>query len=83
MFENLSLIGLIQKGGATVMVLLALSVFSVAVMFERAWAFRSFRARTGAFAAELVGALREKGAETAAVLCRTDKGPLANIFLSG
>ncbi len=83
MFENLSIIGLIQKGGVTVIVLLLLSVFSVAVMFERAWAFRSFRAKTNAFTSGLIEALREKGAETAAVLCRADKGPLANIFLSG
>lgn len=83
MFENLSIIGLIQKGGVTVIVLLLLSVFSVAVMFERAWAFRSFRSKTDAFSAGLIKALREKGAETAAALCRADKGPLANIFLSG
>lgn len=83
MFENLSLIGLIQKGGVTVIVLLLLSVFSVAVMIERAWAFRSFRAKTDAFTSGLIETLREKGAETAAVLCRADKGPLANIFLSG
>ncbi len=83
MFENLSLFGLIQKGGITVIVLGALSVISITIILERAWAFRRFGRELESFFHVLERTVREKGLSVAASLSETSPSPLAFVFLSG
>ncbi|MFQ5736853.1 MAG: MotA/TolQ/ExbB proton channel family protein [Thermodesulfobacteriota bacterium] len=83
MFENLSLFGLIQKGGVTVIVLGALSVISITIILERAWAFRRFGRELEAFFGLLDRTVRDKGLSVAASLSESHPSPLAPVFLSG
>lgn len=83
MFEDLSFIGLLQKGGVTVLVLAAFSVLSVALMLERAWAFRKFGRDLRSFFAVLSKTMGEGGLKTAAALSSNASSPLAEVFLSG
>lgn len=83
MFQDLSLLALLQKGGITVVVLALLSVLSIAITLERAWSFRRF----GRELAESVSALKDtlRGARTGALeaFCRAKAGPLSNVLASG
>lgn len=83
MFEDLSFIGLIQKGGITIIVLALLSIASIAIMLERAWAFRKFNAALKASADSICGVLKGNGMDAAIKLCQSQPTPLSNIFLSG
>lgn len=83
MFENLTFIGLLQKGGITVAVLALFSVASIAIMLERAWTFRNFRLNLEGFSFRLKETVSEKGLDAGAALCGADKGPLGPVFLSG
>lgn len=85
MFEDLTFLELLAKGGVTVMVLGFLSVLSIAIMLERAWAFRRFSASLRAGAEELgcaSGGL--SGVEsTARALASGCDSPVAVVFLAG
>lgn len=84
MFENLSFLGLLQKGGLTVLVLGVLSVISITIMLERAWAFRRFARELDSFYRILERTVREKGLSVAASLSESQSSsPLAPVFLSG
>lgn len=83
MFEDLSLSGLLQKGGITVVVLLFLSVISIAIMLERSWAFRRFRKELASFFPALKKAVDESGLSAASGMCGISASPLAPVFLSG
>lgn len=83
MFENLSFIGLLQKGGITVVVLGFLSVISLAIILERAWAFRKFRKGLKSFFLSLSQTAKDSGLSVAANMCGAKNSPLAPVFLSG
>ncbi len=83
MFENLSFVGLLQKGGMTVIVLAFLSVVSIAIMLERLWAFRKFRKDLKGFYEVLSQTLKDSNLSVAVGLCRGQNSPLAQVFLSG
>jgi biopolymer transport protein ExbB/TolQ len=83
MFENLSFVGLLQKGGMTVIVLLFLSIVSIAIMLERYWAFRKFRKELKGFYEVLSQTLKDSNLSVAVGLCRGQTSPLAQVFLSG
>ncbi|MBI5888571.1 MAG: MotA/TolQ/ExbB proton channel family protein [Deltaproteobacteria bacterium] len=83
MFNDLTIIGLLQKGGVTVIVLLIFSLISIAVMLERAWAFRRFRLGIKESYGRLSRTLEEGGAAVAAALCEKESGPLAKVYLAG
>ena len=83
MFNDLTIFGLLQKGGVTVVILLIFSLISIAVMLERAWAFRRFKLSIKESYGRLSCALEQGGAAVAAALCQKEKGPLANVYLAG
>lgn len=83
MFENLTLIGLIQKGGVTVLLLAALSVISFAIILERAFAFRRFARDVRAFSSELASVIKGGRLSEAAGLCAGSASPLASVFMAG
>lgn len=83
MFENLTFIGLLQKGGITVVVLALLSIISIAIMLERAWAFRKFGRELSEFSGTLASTINGGRFDEAARLCNISKSPLAPVFLSG
>lgn len=83
MFEDLSLLGLIHKGGVTVIVLAVFSVISITIMLERAWAFRRFGRELDSFFKLLERTAREKGLNVAASMSESHTAPLASVFLAG
>lgn len=83
MFTDLTLIGLLHKGGITVVILLLFSMISIAVMLERAWAFRTFKRDLADFYVILKRTLKESGVKGAAALCGGNSTALANVFMSG
>ncbi len=72
-----------HKGGATVVVLGVLSVISITIILERAWAFRRFGRELADFFALLERTVREKGLSVAASLSESSPSALASVFLSG
>lgn len=83
MFQDLSFIALFQKGGVTVIVLLVFSLVSIAVMLERAFAFRGFKKALELSHKKMSLALGEGGPGSAASFARLSPGPLQNVFLAG
>lgn len=83
MFGGLSFIGLISKGGVTVIVLGLLSVLSVAIMLERAWAFRKFRRGIADLIGPLKKTLGSSGLSVAAGYSGVAESPLGRVFLAG
>jgi biopolymer transport protein ExbB/TolQ len=83
MFEDLALIGLLAKGGITIIVLALFSLLSIAIMLEKAWAFRAFKARLEAAFEVLSGRLKSGDVAGAAQACGEKSSPLGNVFLSG
>lgn len=83
MFENLTFIGLIQKGGVTVLLLAALSVISFAIILERAFAFRRFVRDVRAFSDGLASRIKNGGLTEAAAFCSASVSPLASVFMAG
>ena len=83
MFEDLTLIDLLAKGGITVVVLALFSLVSIAIMIERAWTFKGFTAKLPVSFDLLSAALKSKGLSAAVELSREKATPLGNVFLSG
>src|SRR4030067_2798305 len=84
MFEDLSFLALVERGGIAVVVLGLLSVISITIMLERAWAFRRFARELASFYNVLERPVREKGVSVAATLSESHaSSPLAPVFLSG
>jgi len=83
MFEDLSFVGLMQKGGITVAVLALLSVLSIAIILERAWAHRRFSRGIEEFFPALRRAARESGISAVYQMCKANTSPLAPVLLSG
>ncbi len=83
MFEGLTFIDFLKKGGVTVIVLGFFSVASIAVMLERAWVFRRFRRGVRDFYDKLSRTVRDDGVGAGAALCRNSTSPLARVYLSG
>ena len=83
MFEDLTLIDLVAKGGVTVVVLAIFSLVSIAIMIERAWTFRAFRSALPVSFDLLSAALKSKGLTAAVELSKEKATPLGNVFLSG
>ncbi|MBI1911689.1 MAG: MotA/TolQ/ExbB proton channel family protein [Deltaproteobacteria bacterium] len=83
MFENLSFIELLQKGGISVVVLGLLSVISIAIMLERAWSFSKFRKGMRDFFPALDSVIKQSGVESAAKVCLSNQSALAAVFLAG
>ena len=83
MFKDLTFIALLQKGGITVAILLVLSLISIAVMLERAWAFRRFKRSMEDAYGRLSRTIEEGGLNVAAALCEKESGPLESVYLAG
>ena len=83
MFENLTLIGLIQKGGVTVLILAALSVISFAIILERAFAFRRFFRDVRALSKDILSAMKRGSLSDASGLCDGSASPMASVFMAG
>lgn len=83
MFENLTLIGLIQKGGVTVLLLAVLSVISFAIILERAVALRRFVRGIKSFSNELASAVNGGRLSDAFGLCAGSASPMAGVFTAG
>lgn len=83
MFQDLSFLALLQKGGITVVVLALLSVLSIAITLERAWAYRRFTRLLDESSSALRAALREGGLRAVDGFCRAKSSPLAEVLLSG
>ncbi|OGQ60898.1 MAG: hypothetical protein A3J24_03245 [Deltaproteobacteria bacterium RIFCSPLOWO2_02_FULL_53_8] len=78
-----SLFELIKQGGVTVIILMLLSVVSVAFMIERAWAHYKFRKGMRLFSDTLKASVADSGIDTAAVVCSASPSPLAVVFMAG
>jgi biopolymer transport protein ExbB/TolQ len=83
MFEGLTFIDLLAKGGVTVVVLALFSLVSIAIMIERAWTFKGFAVKLPVSFDLLSAALKSKGLSAAVELSREKATPLGNVFLSG
>jgi biopolymer transport protein ExbB/TolQ len=83
MFQYLSFLALLQKGGITVVVLALLSVLSIAITLERAWAFRKFAAALAETFSSLRDAMKEGGLQAMSAVCRAKRSPLSDVLLSG
>lgn len=83
MFKDISFIGFFEKGGVSVMFLALLSIISIAVMLERAWAFYRFKRNLAISSDSLGKAFDESGLEVTARLSATQSSPLSAVFLSG
>ena len=82
MFDNLSLIALLQKGGATVIVLAFFSILSIGVMMERFWAFFKFKKGLRMVFPQIQKALKNGGREVALAVCEVHV-PAAKVFKAG
>ena len=74
---------MLQKGGITVVVLALLSVLSIAITLERAWAFRKFARAIGGTFSNLRDAMKEGGLQALSAVCRVNRSPLSEVLLSG
>ncbi|CAG1065572.1 Tol-Pal system protein TolQ [uncultured bacterium] len=83
MFQDLSFLALLQKGGITVVVLALLSVLSIAITLERAWAFRKFARALAETFSSLRDAVKEGGLQAMSAVCRANRSPLSEVLLSG
>src|SRR4030067_1621684 len=83
MFQDLSFLALLQKGGITVVVLALLSVLSIAITLERAWAFNRFARALGDSFSSIRDAMKEGGLQAVSHLCRAKPSPLSEVLLSG
>lgn len=83
MFGGLSFIGLISKGGVTVIVLGLLSVLSIAIMIERARAFKGFIRGIRDHFEPLKRTLGSEGLSAAAGYSGGVDSPLGRVFLAG
>jgi len=82
MFDNLSLIELLQKGGITVIVLAFFSILSIGVMMERLWVFFQFKKGLKMFFPQVQKALKNGGNEAALAVCEVH-APAAKVFKAG
>lgn len=83
MFQDLSFLTLLQKGGITVIVLAVLSVVSIAITLERAWAFNRFGKGLDELFPALKRAAKESGLSSVCQMCKASASPLAPVLLSG
>ncbi len=74
---------MLQKGGITVVVLALLSVLSIAITLERAWAFRKFARALAETFSSLRDAVKEGGLQAMSAVCRANRSPLSEVLLSG
>ncbi|MBI2400112.1 MAG: MotA/TolQ/ExbB proton channel family protein [Deltaproteobacteria bacterium] len=83
MFQDLSVLALLQKGGITVVVLALLSVLSIAITLERAWAFSRFAAALRDSFSSIRDAMKDGGLLAVSAVCRAKPSPLSEVLLSG
>lgn len=82
MFDNLSLIALLQKGGVTVIVLAFFSILSIGVTMERLWVFFKFKKDLRMFFPQIKKALKNGGREAALAVCEAPASA-ASVFKAG
>ncbi len=88
MFEDITLLELLQTGGVAVWVLGVFSVVSLAVIIGRAWVFTVFSSGLVSTSSELGRRLMDGGAVEAAAWCKARSGggsneALSRVFLAG
>jgi biopolymer transport protein ExbB/TolQ len=85
MFDELTLLDLILKGGYTMIVLAVFSIISLAVILGRAWKFKNFRSELDVCYKDLAAEVGSDGSalEAARAFCEADRSALAEIFLAG
>lgn len=83
MFEDLTFLDIVFKGGVAVLVLAVFSLVSVAIMLERFWTFRSFKRDLADFFDSFKNVLSRKDVESAVLVCSTSASPLARVFSAG
>jgi len=72
------------KGGPLMVPLILCSLISLAVVYDRWFAFRENRkVNTRSLRSKVLGHLRQKNIEAAARECESAKGPIASVLLAG
>lgn len=85
MFDELTLLDMIFRGGITMIVLAVFSIASFAVILGRAWRFKSFRAELSDCYKELSSKVAPGGSSLASAhaFCESNSSALAKVFLAG
>jgi biopolymer transport protein ExbB len=85
MFDELTLLDLILRGGYAMIVLVIFSIASLAVILGRAWRFQNFRSELGNCYRDLAEKVGSDGSglESARGFCEGNKSALAEIFIAG
>jgi len=82
MFQNLTLLDVLLKGGPVFILLLAISVFAVSVMLERALALGSIRRNSVKFRKQILTRVHSGKWEEATVLCKENPGMVSDVYLA-
>ena len=80
--EELTLFGIIAKGGVLTVPLVLCSLIMVVVAVERFLAFKKARMNVGSFMLRIRGVLSDRDVERALRICQESKGPIAAVFES-
>lgn len=81
--ENLSLLGILGKGGWLIVPIVLCSLIAVAVVIERFLALHRAKINTASFMMKLRGALSSGDAERAIRICEETGGPIAAVLRAG
>ncbi len=83
MFGELNFWQMLLKGGISVFILLAISVFSWWIIIDRAIKFHKLRINTADFMDKIKKLMAKKNHEDALTICRTTPGPVAAVIEEG
>lgn len=82
MFQNLSILDILMKGGPVFIVLLCVSLITVFVIIERALALSTARKNSKKFVAQILARSHAGKFEEATVLCRENESLVSDLFLA-
>lgn len=82
MFQNLSLLEVLLKGGPVFLVLLGVSVLAIAVILERWLAIGAAQRNGGRFRKQVLARVHSGKWEEAVVLCRENPGQASDVYLA-
>jgi biopolymer transport protein ExbB/biopolymer transport protein TolQ len=82
MFQNLTLQQALLKGGPVFFILCLLSVFSIAVIIDRAIKLNAVRKNSRKLMDQVMSRAKAGGISEALQLCRDDSGPAAAVFIA-
>jgi biopolymer transport protein ExbB/biopolymer transport protein TolQ len=82
MFQNLSILDILMKGGPVFIVLLCVSLLAVFVIIERAMAMAAARKNAKKFVQQILARSHAGKFEEATVLCRENESLVSDVFLA-